>query len=238
MDGTEDQSEEEEAEEGELTNLIQHHMSNIKTYSKDKPRLKVKVSANNVSFNFKALPKTGATCIIISLDLVKQFNFKIHKCHEKMRGHLLYKNKQVQGKSPYIYLIINWHYLVNLGVLPADFPKIKVNKISTLDSAVNELKEEFRDIVTDSLPHLPMKGRPMVIELDESKGIHPKKITTSKKLPLHWEKDENEVVDQLLRDGIIERVADETTDWISRGFFVPKTNGKIRLVTDFTQLKK
>ena len=135
-------------------------------------------------------------------------------------------------------LIISWHDLVILGVLPADFPRVKINKISTLETAVNKLKEEFKDVVTDSLPPLPMKGRPMVIELDESKDIRPKKITTSKKLPLHWEKDANELVEQLLRDGIIERVADETTDWVSPGFFVPKANGKIRLVTDFTQLNK
>ena len=42
------------------------------------------VSTNIISFDFTALPDTGATRSIISLDLVKRFNFKIHPCREKL----------------------------------------------------------------------------------------------------------------------------------------------------------
>ena len=46
------------------------------------------------------------------------------------------------------------------------------------------------------------------------------------------------MVNKLIKDGIIEEVHDQTTEWVSPAFFVPKPNGKLRLVTDFTHLNK
>ena len=37
--------------------------------------------------------------------------------------------------------------------------------------------------------------------------------------------------------GVIKKV-NEPTDWVSPAFFVPKSNGKLRMVTDFTYINK
>ena len=83
-----------------------------------------------------------------------------------------------------------------------------------------------------------MKGPPMRIELDHSKNIEPKKVENCRKLPIHWEDEADKLVKQLLKDDIISEVHEATSDWVSPAFFVQKPNGKLRLVTDFTQLNK
>ena len=72
----------------------------------------------------------------------------------------------------------------------------------------------------------------MVIELDTHKEAKPRKVTSTRPIPFHWQNEANELVQQLINDGIIEEVHNDTTEWVSPGFFVPKSNGKIRLVTD------
>ena len=53
------------------------------------------------------------------------------------------------------------------------------------------------------------------------------------------QKAADEYMDNLLACGIVERVPlDEISEWISPAFFVPKPNGGVRLVTDFTVLNK
>ena len=81
----------------------------------------------------------------------------------------------------------------------------------------------------------------MVIELRDDKDIKPRKATTCKQIPTHWQEDADMMITKLVNDDIIERVpVDEVSDWISPAFFVPKPGGKagLRLVTDFTQLSK
>ena len=66
----------------------------------------------------------------------------------------------------------------------------------------------------------------------------PFKITTSRRVPLRFEKEANKVVDDLIAKKVIVPVK-ETTEWCSPAFFVPKADGiKMRLVTDYTQLNK
>ena len=81
-----------------------------------------------------------------------------------------------------------------------------------------------------------MDGPDMVIHVEE--GAQPKKIYGARKVPLHWEQEARDLINQLVREGIVEPVNDDKCDWISPAFFVPKSNGKIRLVTDFTYLNK
>ena len=76
----------------------------------------------------------------------------------------------------------------------------------------------------------------MVIHVEE--GAQPKKIYGARKVPLHWEQEAKDLIAQLVREGIIEPVTDDNCDWISPAFFVPKSNGKISMVTDFTYLNK
>ena len=55
--------------------------------------------------------------------------------------------------------------------------------------------------------------------------------------PLRYEKEADEV-DELVKKGVIVP-ANETTDWCSPAFFVPKGDKiRVRLVTDYTELNK
>ena len=75
----------------------------------------------------------------------------------------------------------------------------------------------------------------MHIRLCTDIEIQPKKIYVSRPVPLHHEEEAKNVVDQLICEGIIKAVQEETCDWINPTFFMSK--GKLRLVTDFTHLK-
>ena len=81
-----------------------------------------------------------------------------------------------------------------------------------------------------------MAGENMVIKMDKSKTIQPKKIYKARPVPHHWQEEGKLLIDSLIKDGIIKEVHVETTDWVSPAFFVPKSNGRIHLVTDFTHL--
>ena len=178
-------------------------------------------------------------------------------CHVKIEGQ---KFKLLVSSSIKSDLILSWEDLVRLGVLPAEFPRLPTKqKVATISinpvpsknisptsnglsadflSKLEALKVEFKDILTDTLPPQPMKGQDMTIELDTSREIRPKKVHTCKKLPIHWEVEAQKLIDQLVSDGVIEKVTEETSDWVSPAFFVPKSGNKLRLVTDFTHLNK
>ena len=83
-----------------------------------------------------------------------------------------------------------------------------------------------------------MAGSKMNIKLREDIEIHPRKIYASRPIPLHHEERAKALIHQLLNEGIIEAVHNDTCDWVSPDFFVAKPNGKLRLVTDFTHLNK
>ena len=70
------------------------------------------------------------------------------------------------------------------------------------------------------------------------KNVKPRKVTTSRKIPIHWQTEAKQLIDSLIADDIIEEVHDNTSDWVRPAFFVPKNNGKLRLVTDFSYLNK
>ena len=84
----------------------------------------------------------------------------------------------------------------------------------------------------------PMQGDPMHIHIDRSKpGYAPFKTYTARPIPLHFQEEAQLLIDKLIDSGVIERVH-EPTEWISPGFFVPKPNGKVRMVVDYTKINK
>ena len=102
-----------------------------------------------------------------------------------------------------------------------------------------QLLNEFKDIISDTLPKKPACGKLMKIHL-KSGMIMPTKILTAQKVLLHWEGPVHQVIDKALADGIITKV-EGLTDWISLAFFIDKCMpGEICLclVTDFTSLNK
>ena len=102
-----------------------------------------------------------------------------------------------------------------------------------------QLLNEFKDVISDTLPKKPACGKPMKIHLKTSM-ITPMKILATWKVLLHWEEPTHWVIDKALADGIITKV-EGPTNWISPAFFMDKNvPGEIclRLVMDFTSLNK
>ena len=243
---------EDEEEDHAQTSRVYHRVSQIRNYTRDTPRVKVEVRAAKHNFTFKALPDTGATRSIMSLDIANKYNLTIKPTSERLfaaddsrlkcegsvklkvdgvRMHLLVSSSLKRE------IIICWHDLVAMDILPADFPSRsnKIAQIKTEDS-LESLYTEYETILTDELPPQPMHGEPMRIELDQTKRINPKKVENCRKIPVHWEGEADRLIAQLISDDVIEEVHEDTTDWVSPAFFVPKDNGKLRLVTDFTRL--
>ncbi|CAB4046312.1 Hypothetical predicted protein, partial [Paramuricea clavata] len=120
-------------------------------------------------------------------------------------------------------VIIGRPILRRLKVIPKHFPNVVT--ISKVESLEEELHREFPTTLTDRLPDCAMHGEPMQIHLREDVEIKPTRRLTARQIPLARQAAAEEVVTKLLRQGIIKRV-DKPTQWISPGFFVPKSDGK------------
>ena len=63
-------------------------------------------------------------------------------------------------------------------------------------------------------------------------------VTTARRVPKHYEPESKKTIAELIERKVIAPV-DKPTTWCSPAFFVPKADGEhVRLVTDFTALKK
>ena len=60
----------------------------------------------------------------------------------------------------------------------------------------------------------------MTVHLKEVAKDHTK-ITTAKKTPIHWLEPAKDAVDKLIKQDVLQKESDPT-QWIARGFFVPK----------------
>ena len=217
-------------------------------------------------FEYDALPDSGCTRTVISYKIAGEKNLWILPTKDRLyaangarlpiEGETFLWINGVQTNalvsSAINDIIISWQDLVKLDVLPADFPTPKPQRTTAKDEKVKQattcskdtqtimtaITNKFGEVLTDELPPTPMRGTTMRIELDNTKEIKPRKVTTTKKIPVHWQAEAQKLVDSLLADGIIEEVHDNTSDWVSPAFFVPKSNGKLRLVTDFSYLNK
>ena len=92
-------------------------------------------------------------------------------------------------------------------------------------------------MLSDELNPEPMKtDKPMHITLLPE--ATPKKVFSTRRVPLQYEKEANKTIKELVERGVITAV-NETSDWCSPAFFVPKGDKiRIRLLTDYTKLYK
>lgn len=142
--------------------------------------------------------------------------------------------------------------LIRLGVLPEDFPSttfelptaFNTKEATEAESEDDELDldtliEEYSDVFDESKIS-PVAGDPMVIDVNrEGPNYKPVRITTARKIPLHFQEEAEKTLQLYIDSGVIERVPDnETTEWCSAGFFVPKPDGRVRLVVDFREINK
>ena len=136
-------------------------------------------------------------------------------------------------------MLVSCSDLIKLRAIPEGFPNVQIVECrKALDREPKEiLMEEFEDVLSDELNPEPMRTEaPMHISL--MKGALPKKVTTARRVPLRYEREAEETVKELIAKGVI-TPANETTDWCSPAFFVPKGDKiRVRLVTDYTELNK
>ena len=103
----------------------------------------------------------------------------------------------------------------------------------------NKLFHEFRDVINDTLPTDKIVGEPLHIQFKKDIEVRPRKFTCARRIPIHQEKAAASYIADLMEKGIIEKVEDDDPcDFISPAFFVPKANGKVRLVTDYKYINQ
>ena len=228
------------------------------------PRLPATISCCAGSFKFKCFPDTGSGASIISKDIVLLHGFEILEREDNTRyitvnGQRLNITGKVQatvtldnGNEATVPLLVSpdvrrevllgYKSLRLLDVISETFPVSRVSASDFNDNnEANILKKklvsEFPEVLTSRLPKEAMIGGYMDIHLNDRHDIPPTKVTTARPIPLHFQKEADEIVNKALREGIIEKV-DRPTTWCSPAFFVKKPSGGLRLVTDFTGLNK
>jgi len=225
-------------------------------------------SSKSGTFIFNAMPDTGATCSIMAMDVAQRHGILINQrvslsltaangtpmpCEGTAKVTVTNCGTEVSinfvmtsGISNDI--LIGWRDLIALQVIPKSFPaKMTCSKLccqtirGSISSATNisiNLEEEIFNqfpIVFNSTSLPVMSGKPMHIELTEHS--RPTRVLTARQVPLHLQTAAAIELKQALDSGIIVPVT-EPTDWISPAFFVPKADGRARLVTDFTGLNR
>ena len=153
-------------------------------------------------------------------------------------------------------MLISWHDLQRLDVISANFPnrpdshtepscfqakECHVNIPDEIDlvSEIEKLKTEFADVF-DCSKVTPIAGDPVSVSMDRvNPNYKPLRISTARRIPLHFQKEADKALSLFLESGVLEKVPDdEITEWCSPGFFVPKPNGKVRLVVDYRSINK
>ena len=221
----------------------------------------VTLKQKNISYDCEVLPDSGTSRTIINKAIVDKIGFQIKKgnkskisacndtslrCVGSVNLKLLYKGDYIRVEAlvtPCLSenMLVSYNDLIRLGILNELFPepihRIKASATSNLD--FDELCNEFKDVFDEDTVS-PLKGDPMEIHLNKDdpsyKPIH---VTTARKVPLHFQAEADKTLTLFLESGVIERVpTTEHVEWCSPGFFVPKPNGKVRLVVDYGAINK
>ena len=149
-------------------------------------------------------------------------------------------------------IILGFEDMVTLGILDEKFLN-QIRKIEKQhegkksdDSYPRETKvfedikgaiiDEFDDVFSDDNKHISkIKDTKMNVELYPNAKAYA--VSKCRPIQKHYEKDAKIMIDDLLESGVLEKVTNPT-EWCSPAHFVPKSNGKLRLVTDYTRLNK
>ena len=105
--------------------------------------------------------------------------------------------------------------------------------MENLPTGFQSLIKEFEDVFSDQIGDRPMDIEPVKLVVDETVP-KPPKTTTCRPIPLHWQRQGEQILLDLLQTGIVKHVA-EPCDFISPSFFVKKgdVSGSPRLVLDY-----
>jgi hypothetical protein len=128
--------------------------------------------------------------------------------------------------------IIGWQDLRAIGVIHREWPTMQPPPLTNKDPicAVDEEEQQlgelkvkmltkYNTVFSYTINEKPIAGAPMKIHLT----------------PIHQQAAATKLEQEIEAAGIIQKF-DKTTAWTSPGFFVPKPNGGVRLVTDYAGL--
>ena len=157
-------------------------------------------------------------------------------------------NTTLQGKTTQItailadYLshdmLLSWKDCIALNIIQSNFPlptHVAANVESEASAIKNILCNEY-SILRDEITSELIKTPPIKVKLKDG-PIKAFKATTTRQVPLRYQNKADKHVSHLINKRVITKVS-EPTDWCSHAFFVPKANGDVRLVTDFSPLNK
>jgi hypothetical protein len=91
---------------------------------------------------------------------------------------------------------------------------------------------KYSTVFSDTINEKQIAGTPMKIHLRDDIEINLQKCYIARATPVHQQAAATKLKQELKAAGIIQKV-DKPTAWTSPGFFVPKPNGGVRLVTNY-----
>ena len=135
-------------------------------------------------------------------------------------------------------VLLPFEALQALYIVHEDFPYAVCRQIGTetMERIKDNLKEEFSDIISNDLPEKPLKTEPKEIVMKEG-NVQPLQVTRARPVHLHFQEQAYKLVKDLEKAKII-RPVNYVTEWVSPSMFVPKPNGGVRMVTDYTAINK
>ena len=200
------------------------------------------------TFSYNACSDTGATHSFISANIIARYRLdynankkvslgQVNGAHLDCKGCIQLFAQCPSGPEAMIeavisgdaedLILISWHDLQNLGVIPRNFPSVLRYTEEQRTQAITALRNQFRDVLGASLDENKfMKGPPMHIHLTDAR-IRPKQQTCVRQIPLHWQEEAKTVISNLVAQGILVPVT-EPTDWISPGHFVADYMTKLK----------
>jgi hypothetical protein len=210
----------------------------------------------------QVLADTGATRSLISLSTATKHGCKIKEtnvCLSAANGTKIVvagiTSLQVVKKGRLVYTIVaivsqnvtqtivGWKDLKAMGVISSDWPAmpqqedtIHAAEADNEEKQLGELKiqilNKYNTVFSDTINEKPIVGSPMKIHLRDNIEITPQKCYVARATPVHKQAAAAKLEQELEAAGIIQKV-DKPTAWTSPGFFVPKPNEGVRLVTDY-----
>ncbi len=102
---------------------------------------------------------------------------------------------------------------------------------------LHSLFDEFSDVF-DEEELTVMSGDPMHVHVKrDSPEYRATRVLTARSVAAHFQEEADKTIQWFLDSKVLVKV-EEPTEWCSPGFFVPKPNGKVRLVVDYRDLNK
>jgi len=135
-------------------------------------------------------------------------------------------------------VLLSWHDLIKLGVIAQSFPAVARQGIAEDgNNDVEKMVAAWPEVLRTTLEGCKPTGDPVHITFKRDTQCRPRKTLATRPVPLHLKAKADDLIQELLDRGILGKLDEHTTtEWLHRGHFVPKPNGGVRLVTDFTPM--